>query len=208
MSEILGYGEDALTLWALQHHLSRLLKKYKDQTDPKKCLVFYRPSFGRAGGKKSSEFGEFDAIVASQEKIYLIESKWYNNGKTKTYTQIIKPVQLTRHEILSWYIIHWNREYTNKWKKFAQKQTDDFRRNFKRRPIAPPDSLLARNLEFILNKLHNHCKKFQGKASIRNVLLFFHTGQSKLKLKTPKPFGLLKLYYSQKDKTDNFISLG
>jgi hypothetical protein len=67
--------------------------------------------------------------------------------------------------------------------------------------------LLAENLEFILNKLLNHCKKFEGKTSIKNVLLFFHTGQSKLRFKTPKPFSLLKLNYSQKGKIDNFVNL-
>jgi len=32
MSGIYGYGEDALTLWALKHHLPKLLKEYRDQT--------------------------------------------------------------------------------------------------------------------------------------------------------------------------------
>jgi hypothetical protein len=67
--------------------------------------------------------------------------------------------------------------------------------------------LLAENLEFILNKLLNHCEKSDGKKSIRNVLFFFHTGQSKPSFKTPKPFDLLKLNYSQKGKTNNFINL-
>ena len=70
-----------------------------------------------------------------------------------------------------------------------------------------PDSLLARNLEFILQKLQNYCKKLPGKTSIRNVLFFFHKGQSKPRFKTPKPFELLKLNYSQKGKTNNFINL-
>jgi hypothetical protein len=34
MGAIFGYGEDSLTLWALRNHLSKLLNKYRDQTDP------------------------------------------------------------------------------------------------------------------------------------------------------------------------------
>jgi len=207
MSMMYGYGEDALTLWALKHHLSALLKKYKDQTDPDECLVFYRPSFGRAGGKNSSEFGEFDAIVASQEKIYLVESKWDNAGKAKNYKQIIKPVQTQRHEILSWYITHWNKKYSDKWQKFTEETSKDFKKTFKNKPLASTNSLLAENLEFILNKLHNKCKKFEGEASIRNVLLFFYTSKSKSNFKTPNHFGLLRLNHIQKYKTDNFINL-
>lgn len=72
MTKIMGYGEDALTIWALKNKLSIILGAFNDQTDPKDCLVFYRPSFGRSGGSGSAEFGEFDAIVASKQKIYLI----------------------------------------------------------------------------------------------------------------------------------------
>ena len=76
----MGYGEDALTLWALKKQLTKILGTFKDSTDMVDCLVFYRPSFGRSGGPNSAEFGEFDAIVASKERIYLIESKWDNHS--------------------------------------------------------------------------------------------------------------------------------
>ena len=48
MSEIFGYGEDALTFWALKRHLSEILKELKDKTEPSDCLIFFRPSFGRS----------------------------------------------------------------------------------------------------------------------------------------------------------------
>jgi Holliday junction resolvase-like predicted endonuclease len=80
---------------------------------------FLSSKLWKSQGKNSSEFGEFDAIVASQEKIYLIESKWDHAGKAKTYKQIIKPVQTLRHEILSWYITHWHKNGGN-WQKFLE----------------------------------------------------------------------------------------
>lgn len=203
MTKIFGYGEDALTLWAPKNHLSRLLNKYRDQTDPEKCLVFYRPSFGRAAGNNSSEFGEFDAIVASQEKIYLIESKWDNAGKAKKSKQIIKPVQVLRHKIFSWYLTNWHRK-----RKFTEEQNKNFKKTFHNKPIAPPKSLLAENLEFILNKLLNHCRKFQGKTSIRNVLIFFYTRKSKPNFETPKTLRTAKARLQPKRERKQFHQPG
>jgi hypothetical protein len=73
MPRIIGYGEDALTLWELQHKTKEILSEFRDKTAPQDCLVFYRPSFGRSGGVESAEFGEFDAIIAPKEKFYLVE---------------------------------------------------------------------------------------------------------------------------------------
>lgn len=47
-----------------------------DFSAPSDCIAFYRPSFGRKGGNNRAEFGEFDAIIVSSKKIYLVESKW------------------------------------------------------------------------------------------------------------------------------------
>ncbi len=58
--QILGYGEDALTLWALQNKLMEILKFLDDSSDQPECKIFFRPSFGRRGGAGSSQFGEFD----------------------------------------------------------------------------------------------------------------------------------------------------
>ena len=83
MCKILGYGEDALTLWALKHRTSDILESFQDQTAPSDCLIFYRPSFGRHSKEGSAVFGEFDAILVSSENIYLIESKWDNLRRFK-----------------------------------------------------------------------------------------------------------------------------
>jgi len=57
-----------------------VLDWFGDKADQSQCLVFYRPSFGRRSIDNSSIFGEFDAIVSSQNNVYLIESKWDNPG--------------------------------------------------------------------------------------------------------------------------------
>ena len=99
MGEIFGYGEDALTLWALKHHTSAILETFQDQTAPSNCIIFYRPSFGRSGGSKSAEFGEFDAILASSENVYLIESKWDNLSRFNKREITLRAEQKMRHRI-------------------------------------------------------------------------------------------------------------
>ena len=59
--KLLGYGEDALTLWVLRHRLDKLLDSIDDKSDPEGCVAYFRPSFGRSGGPNSSQFGEFDS---------------------------------------------------------------------------------------------------------------------------------------------------
>ena len=72
MAKLLGYGEDFLTLWALEEQLAAILSKFEDHTPASDCLAFYRPSFGRSGGENSAEFGEFDAIISSRENSFFV----------------------------------------------------------------------------------------------------------------------------------------
>ena len=60
---ILGYGEDALTYLALSQHMTDVIgpTPLNDDSPLEKILFIYRPSFGRAGGNGSAQFGEFDA---------------------------------------------------------------------------------------------------------------------------------------------------
>jgi len=173
MVRILGYGEDALTLWALEDRLSDILGVFQDKTSPSDCVIFYRPSFGRVGGEKSAEFGEFDAIFASLKNIYLIESKWDNlSGFRHDEVVIIKEQEL-RHHIFSLYLMHWHRKHYDNWESFRKEYADDFKKLFQRKEIAPNGSLLSENLSFILNALKSHCRKV-SKNNVRNVLLFFY----------------------------------
>ena len=207
MCKIFGYGEDAFTLWALKYHTSDILKSFQDQTAPSNCLIFYRPSFGRSGGEKSAEFGEFDAILVSSENIYLIESKWDNLSEYEDEELVLEEKQELRHHIFSWYITHWNEKYSNDWESFTKEQMDDFQRKFPKKKIAPVDSILATNLQFILTILQKRCKKFSSEGNIKNVLLFFYNRKrSTPPTKISRQFNLVGIDYSQEMK-GNFITL-
>ena len=204
MCKILGYGEDAFTLWALKHHIFPILKKSQDQTIPSDCLIFYRPSFGRGD---DAEFGEFDAILVSSENIYLIESKWDNLASFKNGEITLEKQQKIRHRIFSWYILHWDKMYSNNWESFGKEQMNDFQKKFKERRIAPTGSLLATNLEFILTMLQKHFGKNSSERNIKNVLLFFYDkNESTPPTKITKGFNLVAIDYSKEIK-GNFIVL-
>lgn len=213
MCKILGYGEDAFTLWALKHCTANILEEFQDHTAPSDCLIFYRPSFGRSGGKDSAEFGEFDAILVSLENIYLIESKWDNLSKFRKKELTLDEEQLLRHRILSWYIVHWDKKYSNDWERFTKEKGDDFENHFRkeRKKIAHTGKrkrkLLARNLEFILTDLQKRCRNFSSKSNIKNVLLFFYNKKrSKPPTKFTRGFKLVSIDYSQEIK-GNFVRL-
>ena len=204
MNKILGYGEDALTLWALKRHVSKILEKFQDKTAPSKCLTFYRPSFGRRSRKGSSVFGEFDAIIVSPKNIYLIESKWDNLTEYRKYEIKLGQEQKLRHEIFSWYLMHWNKKYSGRWESFRENYRGKFK--FQRKTMPLKGSLLATNLEFILTKSLKHCKAI-SRNNIKNVLLFFHNAKKPKKLpKISKAFKVIHIDYSKETK-DNFVTL-
>ena len=161
------YGEDGLTFWALRWHLQDLLKRIGDSSPAKRCVVFYRPSFGRRGGSKRSEFGEFDAILGTEGAVYLIESKWDGSGNPAEEIQLKEP-QARRHVILRWIRDRWTNGSFPSWEVFKTRYQTDFRRNFDMKPLAPVGSKLARNLEFVLRSLAKH------PAATKDILLFFH----------------------------------
>jgi hypothetical protein len=73
--ELLGYGEDALTFWALTRRLGEILAPFGD-TPAQTIAVFFRPSFGRRSStsklnptQRGSQFGEFDGIIATKRGV-------------------------------------------------------------------------------------------------------------------------------------------
>lgn len=161
--KVLGYGEDFLTFWAITKKLHEILKQLGDETDPEKCIVFYRPSFGRRGGAKRSEFGEFDAVILTSETAYLVESKW-DGGKAPPSNNVLKlgKVQTRRHEIFRWYHENWKGE---NWNEFTKKYSQEFRGKFGKN-IPREGSQLSKNLKIVL-------KEMQGKKLV-DILLFFY----------------------------------
>ncbi len=165
---IIGYGEDGLTYWALGTQLQHILQKLNDDTPPGQCTAFFRPSFGRAGGPESAQFGEFDAILATSKAIYLIEAKW-DNVTDNCKPIVLREVQILRHRILKWLLTEWRQlPQPRNWNAFCQASQAKFTQDFPNRPLAPLGSLLARNLSYIIGLL--------GESSLptHNLLLFFH----------------------------------
>jgi hypothetical protein len=205
VSRILGYGEDALTFWALRQRLSDILSVFDDKTSNSDCLILYRPSFGRQSKENGSVFGEFDAIIASQENVYLVESKWDKLSGFKEYKFALRKEQALRHRVLSWYLSRWSRKYLGKWASFVKQQQHDFKFNHK--TIAPPQSLLAQNLEFALNRILEHCKAFSSEENVKNVVLFFYRkGKSEPSSKIEKAFTFIPIDYS-KVLQNNYVAL-
>lgn len=205
MTKIFGYGEDAFTLWALKKHILRIFKEYHDKTTSSKCLVFYRPSFGRRSRKDSSIFGEFDAIIVSLKNVYLVESKWDNLSKFKKDKLVLRGEQALRHQILAWYLTHWDKKYSKRWASFVEGHQNDFK--FSGKTMPRKDSLLATNLEFVLTKSLEHCKTISYN-NIKNVSLFFYNEQKKSKppIKSSKTFKMIPIDYG-KEVEGNFVTL-
>jgi len=156
---ILGYGEDALTFWAITERLDLILKELGDDSDPAECTVFYRPSFGRSG-----LYGEFDAIILTASKAYLVESKWDGSGNLKG----LKEHQIRRHKILEWYHDKWKGEVGEDWDEFARKNNLSFSKKFSRY-IHSSNTTLSQNLQTVLNLMID--------KEIENVLLYLHRGK-------------------------------
>ncbi|MGD0643592.1 MAG: hypothetical protein ABSA75_01655 [Candidatus Bathyarchaeia archaeon] len=206
MKGILGYGEDALTFWAMRKKLALILDTFRDKTDPSNCLVFYRPSFGRRGGEDSTQFGEFDAIIASETNIFLIESKWDNlseHGKTELK---LREEQLLRHKIFAWFLTYWKSKYFGNWELFLEENKLSFPFQDKNLVSQSGTSILETNLEYVLFSLKEK-SKVASEKNIKNVLLFFYNKQ---KTQPPKlmdnDFTLVPIDYSKNTKA-NFIPL-
>lgn len=171
--KLIGYGEDALTYWALTKKLDLILKELEDDSQRDDCLVLYRPSFGRGRivrkpSDRKAEFGEFDAILSTTRAVYLIESKWDNLSENKKVVIELSDVQILRHKTFAWYYDHW--KVGSDWTKFVERYGDNFEGEFGKwqRKIAPPRSLLSENLQYVLNQMHNPNKE------LKNSLLYFY----------------------------------
>ena len=186
MSQIIGYGEDALTYWAITSKLDEILRALGDKSYPSATIIIYLPSFGRRGrigshankGQLSAEFGDFDAILGTPQAVYLVDSKWDLAPKTGNYWITLNAAHSARHEIMRWYLKTWQMSQPNDWITFVEQQETAFQTLFPGNKLAPVDSRLAQNLEYVLNTL--------GKCGthVQDVLLFI--GQ----MTSPKPIGV------------------
>jgi hypothetical protein len=166
----IGYGEDGLTYWSLTSTRHSILNTLEvpAPSDPADSLLFYRPSFGRAGGLLSSPFGEFDAIMATPRAVYLIESKWDGSAVVIDQAVILAPEQTLRHQIFRWIRDAWEQQQPTSWAAFATQNQGSFAATFQGKPLARPGTKLADNLEYVLSRLTTF-----GKQTV-DILLYFH----------------------------------
>ncbi len=170
--EILGYGEDALTLWALTARLGEVLTQLHDPTAPSGCRVFYRPSFGRAGGRGSPQFGEFDFILLAGQVLYLGESKWDRSPEKMTDGVLqLQKVQVERHKLFRFYVDEWASGSYASWRDFARQANEMPQLKRMVKTIAPDGSLLAHNLQTVLQEITGY---YVHKPEVKNVLLYLH----------------------------------
>lgn len=177
MSELLGYGEDALTLRAITERRSCLLESLKDNPDAD-ALCIYRPSFGRRGASqtegepsKHSAFGEFDAIIATAKSIYLIESKWHRTSGANKGSITLSENQIRRHQIFEWYLDAWSSFAGTRWDEFVAEYGSNF--TFAPTCIAPAESALAKNLQYLLERLTKKAGRAEREGRVVHVLLYF-----------------------------------
>ncbi len=192
MVEVIGYGEDALTYWALTKRIDFILHELGDGNSSKNSLLIYRPSFGRGRG---ANFGEFDAILATSKKIYLIESKWDRSKEIKNETVQLKPNQICRHTYFKWYFENWNKNNFQDWSSFVNRNEKEFQEKFKVKNIAKTNNDISKNIEFVINKLHEYSKNIED---VLDVLLFFEKKGSNVRLKIESgeiDFRLVKVEY-------------
>jgi hypothetical protein len=205
---IIGYGEDALTYWALSLHLKQLLTALQANCRPRECLVFYRPSFGRG-----TNIGEFDAILATPDCIYLVECKWQSRRPPKSPVAAItlNKTQLRRHRL-------WKRI----WEMWLQNGATIFGEpplRIEKEDFTLPNAgkTLAQNLTFVFQQIDRKVGKV---SSVRDVCLyFFPAGSSEIsdtqqamlpkrildEAKVEQDFELVRFSYPPHQNTAGFI---
>lgn len=204
--KLVAYGEDALTLWAIKNKVPLILKQLNDSSSPSRCQIFFRPSFGRSGGDKSAQFGEFDFIILAEQRLYLGESKW-DKSSEKIQDRILnlRYEQLLRHNLLKFYIEEWAFGDYGSWVEFEQEGSQKLQLKGITKPIAPARSQLATNLQTVLRIIR---EQYITLPEIVNILLYLHNQVSpdQLPQQAGEDFQVVSIDYSE-SVIDNFITI-
>jgi hypothetical protein len=207
MVQVIGYGEDSLTLWALGSQLPEILGKLGDQSDPSRCKILYRPSFGRAGGENSPQFGEFDFMILADRKLYLGESKWSRSWpKLEKKLLDLDPKQKARHELFAFYVKRWTAGAYSDWDQFVEAKSPVVIQRMEKPLIKNRSSMLYKNLRAILDLIVKHYEPYREQESqfaleIKNVLLVLHRagGEVPLENETQDGFSIVPVAYVPED---------
>jgi len=184
MVDIVAYGEDGLTLWAMGNRLAEILHTLGDSSPEPSCKIYYRPSFGRKGGHRSAQFGEFDFILLSGGRVYLGESKWDRSPEAKNGELMLRKEQTIRHAVMKCYIESWFETEGREWAEVKAKTVSLLTTRGIEKPVAPRGSRLETNLVDFLRDLDNH---FKSRPDIDDMLLFFYEETAGKTLKREVP---------------------
>lgn len=201
MIHLYGYGEDFLTLLVLSKRLDEFLSELGDKTSTE-CSIYYRPSFGRSGGKeekKSSQFGEFDAIVVNGKNAYLVESKW-DGSSFKDNILKLTDNQIHRHMVMEWYHENWSDDI---WKN--DDKASEFEKKFHKNVFPSERSKLRKNLDTIMNEIQDkqikHVILYITKSGEIRIIQKYRLNDYEIK------FEKVIINYSQEESKDNYILL-
>ncbi|MBA3557159.1 MAG: hypothetical protein H0W30_01035 [Gemmatimonadaceae bacterium] len=210
--ELLGYGEDALTYWAITQRLDALLQPFGDSAAAT-GTVFFRPSFGRRSSswnedpsRRGAQFGEFDSIISTEAAVYLIEAKWSSSGEVEPDRIVLRAEQIRRHRVFGRYLTLWGEQSPATWEEFHSRnpalEIQGLAGRSESCETAPVGSRLARNLTTVLT-----CCARVGKP-VRDVILVVHPGaQPELKPRSgPEGFQVVEIDCPA--MRDGFILLG
>jgi hypothetical protein len=167
---LLGYGEDSLTLGVLLAHTPAFLAALGDTTDESPIYTLYRPCFGRraVAGKRGSpcSFGEFDAIIITASRTYLIEAKRTGSKEAVGAEVHLRTEQVRRHAAMRAYVEEWNACQPTGWADFVARSRIVPRLSSIDLRVPDSHSRLAKNLCYILGMTSD------SSGEVQDVLLF------------------------------------
>jgi hypothetical protein len=199
------YGEDVLTLWAIQNRLDALPNGLGDGTTPADCPVFFRPSFGRRGGSNSPQFGEFGFIILADRHLYLGETRWDGSSESiQDGRLLLRPAQTLRHKVFGFYVREWAFARHQSWNEFRETSTADLR-ELADKPIPSANSRLAQNLQVILGIIR---RRYDLVPVVQNVLLHLYDSgiSQELPTEASDDFRLVPVDYTEAS-VDGFVTI-
>ena len=208
---ILGYGEDALTYWALTERTREFLDEWNDNAPLSDVKLMFRPSFGRQGSRSvqpgemadSSQFGEFDSILGTPNRTYLVEAKWNRSSEIERAMIVLRPEQIRRHQIFRAYVNAWRNGNFASWDEFFRTCNGIIDAGGVHYPVAPIGSQLASNLQTVLQRVDG-CGH-----EVRDVVLYVRIQNGRnvdgvqnadfdfVSIDCPSPNGFVELRYAE-----------
>lgn len=194
--EIIGYGEDALTLMALRDEeiIKQILtqagnkrKKSHERQIPK-IKIYYRPSFGRNG----KCLGECDAIIGTDTKIYFVECKWMDSKEIQSNSIHLDEKQKKRND----YLIEIAREYFSDDGNMSEKVKKD-------KNIKGDDTKLIVSLKHVFGVMKDGIENKKAKDVFRSLLVVFVDNKA---FKVPQKidgFKPIKIVIPEQKKIEN-----